>query len=571
MAGDGSPMHRTRPSPSASRAWRRTSARPRPRRRARSLCVAPAGSGKTTTLVARVAWLVDGGADPASVCIVAFNKRAAEELTARLDAALAPLGVRAGRRSGCGRSTRSAARSSRDAGVPVEPLVDRDALLRELFPGLDAAGPRPAGPRVLAPEAGPAGRRRTRSPRDPDAGPGRAGLRRLRARRPRRPAASTSTTSSCGRSRCLEADAGACSRAGGRGAPTLLVDEAQDLDRTQLELALLLAAPGEQRLPRRRRRPDDLRLAARRRAAGPRAGGVAARACGGSTSRPTTAARGRSSSAPSGSWSTTGSGSPSGSCAGPAAGGPARPGARRRRRRSSACVRAMRDLAGGRLDARGPRPDEPGAAVGGRRGAWSCGVPFRAPDLALPIEDARLDALLDRRGRRRSPRAPAHRSSPSGGSRRRCATRRPRTARRREPADGPTPADLVTALLGWAAALRRLAALRGGRRRAPARALAELRRDDAALTLATAHGTKGLEWDHVVVLGRTASRARRSVARRGGARAGARGGAAARLRRLDPRPPLADAAVRPARRRRRSCSRRSTPDELGLGHGSAAA
>ena len=57
------------------------------------LCVAPAGSGKTTTLVARVAWLVDGGADPGSVCIVAFNKRAAEELTARLDAALAPLGV----------------------------------------------------------------------------------------------------------------------------------------------------------------------------------------------------------------------------------------------------------------------------------------------------------------------------------------------------------------------------------------------------------------------------------------------------------------------------------------------
>ena len=30
--------------------------------------------------------------------------------------------------------------------------------------------------------------------------------------------------------------------------------------------------------------------------------------------------------------------------------------------------------------------------------------------------------------------------------------------------------------------------------------LAELRRDDAALSLATAHGTKGLEWDHVLVL-----------------------------------------------------------------------
>ena len=31
--------------------------------------------------------------------------------------------------------------------------------------------------------------------------------------------------------------------------------------------------------------------------------------------------------------------------------------------------------------------------------------------------------------------------------------------------------------------------------------LADLRRDDAALTLATAHATKGLEFDHVVVVG----------------------------------------------------------------------
>src|SRR6187200_2006700 len=60
------------------------------------LCVAPAGSGKTTTLVARVAWLVDGGLDPGAVTVVAFNKRAAEELTARLDAALEPLGVGSG-------------------------------------------------------------------------------------------------------------------------------------------------------------------------------------------------------------------------------------------------------------------------------------------------------------------------------------------------------------------------------------------------------------------------------------------------------------------------------------------
>src|SRR5262245_26936890 len=60
------------------------------------LCVAPAGSGKTTTLVARIAWLVDGGTDPATVTAITFNKRAAEELAERADAALAPLGVASG-------------------------------------------------------------------------------------------------------------------------------------------------------------------------------------------------------------------------------------------------------------------------------------------------------------------------------------------------------------------------------------------------------------------------------------------------------------------------------------------
>ena len=42
-----------------------------------------------------------------------------------------------------------------------------------------------------------------------------------------------------------------------------------------------------------------------------------------------------------------------------------------------------------------------------------------------------------------------------------------------------------------------------GRQRAR---LAELRRDDAPLTLATAHSTKGLEFDHVVVMGMDAGR-----------------------------------------------------------------
>ena len=102
------------------------------------LCVAPAGSGKTTTLVARVAWLVDDGADAGTICVVAFNRRAAEELTDRLDAALAPLGLPAG--SIRVRTFHALGREMlAEAGASIEPLVDRDSLLRELFPEAAAA------------------------------------------------------------------------------------------------------------------------------------------------------------------------------------------------------------------------------------------------------------------------------------------------------------------------------------------------------------------------------------------------------------------------------------------------
>ncbi|MCU0505499.1 MAG: UvrD-helicase domain-containing protein, partial [Chloroflexi bacterium] len=102
------------------------------------LCVAPAGSGKTTTLVARVAWLVDSGVDPATVAAITFNKRAAEELEGRLDAALGPLGLQPG--SVRVRTFHALGREIlRDAGRPVAPLVDRDRLLRTAPRGADAA------------------------------------------------------------------------------------------------------------------------------------------------------------------------------------------------------------------------------------------------------------------------------------------------------------------------------------------------------------------------------------------------------------------------------------------------
>jgi superfamily I DNA/RNA helicase len=64
----------------------------------------------------------------------------------------------------------------------------------------------------------------------------------------------------------------------------------------------------------------------------------------------------------------------------------------------------------------------------------------------------------------------------------------------------PDRADLPGALLAWAAGFDSVASLASAVR-ARRDALDRLRRDDAALTLATAHATKGLEFDHVGVVG----------------------------------------------------------------------
>ena len=96
------------------------------------LCVAPAGSGKTTTLVARIAWLVDGGAHPTTITAITFNKRAAEELGERAMAALTPLEVAEPVRV---RTFHALGREIlRDAGRRVEPLIDRSELVAELWP-----------------------------------------------------------------------------------------------------------------------------------------------------------------------------------------------------------------------------------------------------------------------------------------------------------------------------------------------------------------------------------------------------------------------------------------------------
>lgn len=50
-----------------------------------ALVIAGAGSGKTRVLTYRVAWLAENGADPRGIMLVTFTKKAAEEMTSRVE------------------------------------------------------------------------------------------------------------------------------------------------------------------------------------------------------------------------------------------------------------------------------------------------------------------------------------------------------------------------------------------------------------------------------------------------------------------------------------------------------
>ncbi len=458
------------------------------------LCVAPAGSGKTTTLVARVAWLVDGGTDPGSVCIVAFNKRAAEELTARLDAALAPLGVGAG--SVRVRTFHALGREIlRDAGVAVEPLADRDVVLRDLFPGITRAD---RGRLDLAFSRLKLDLRVTAGEVAQDPAPGPVARAFIAYEGAVRESGGLDFDDLLVRALDgLGADARLLARWRSRSA-RLLVDEAQDLDRTQLELALLLAAPANDVFLVG---DDDQTVYSWRLADVRRVLGLAASLPGLRRVDLETNYR----------------------CPPPVVARAVRLVEHNRERFAKRILAGSR--AGGRLVL---APDAADDVVRVRRAmaswpaddttravlartnrellvavvaALDLGIPFRAPDIPLAIEDPRLDELLDRAvAAARTDLDPAPDPSPLPAlGRLRAALLAEEAVSPPDDVDEATEGDLVTALLGWAAAHPSIAALRQavGERRAR---LAELRRDDAALTLATAHGTKGLEWDHVLVL-----------------------------------------------------------------------
>jgi superfamily I DNA/RNA helicase len=91
--------------------------------------IAPAGSGKTTTLIARLGVLLSRGVAPGSILVVTFNRDAALELTARIAARLAPLVPNAGEIEV--RTLHALARQVLlDRGDPVRLIADRLPLLR---------------------------------------------------------------------------------------------------------------------------------------------------------------------------------------------------------------------------------------------------------------------------------------------------------------------------------------------------------------------------------------------------------------------------------------------------------
>jgi DNA helicase-2/ATP-dependent DNA helicase PcrA len=453
------------------------------------LCVAPAGSGKTTTLIARIAWLVATGVDPATIAAITFNRRAAGELSDRLGVALEPLGV-----------APSAVRVRtfhalgleilREAGRPVRPLVDRMTLLAR-----------------VAPEAGQAGRRQldtlisrmkldlglTADEVAADDQPGPVARTFVAYERAIAATGGLDFDDLIVRSlRLLENDASALATWRSRCAH-LLVDEVQDVDRSQLRLALLLAAPQNRvflvgdddqsiygwRLADVRRVLDlaaslpDLRrvdLVTNYRCPGPvveRAVRLVAvnRERFAKRIEARLGAAGRLVLAPDG---------------------------------RDEFVRLRRVLlAFGPEDgttravlARTNRELLPAAAA-----ALELGVQFRAPGLTLLVESPLVDELIAAASANRPPLVAL--AAVLADARRVGAATTP----------APDPEDpladrraIAQALIAWCAPYRDLRAL-GVAVAEARRRLAELRRDDASLSLATAHGTKGLEFDHVAVIG----------------------------------------------------------------------
>lgn len=441
------------------------------------LCVAPAGSGKTTTLVARIAWLIDGGAAPDRIAAITFNTKAAHELGERLDAALAPLGLQPA--SVRVRTFHALGREIlRDAGIDVSGLVDRSTVCRDLWPDIadtelarfDTVFSRLKLEFGVSPAEIAA---------DPEAGPTARAFVDYEAALVDRGALDFDDL--IRRSLAILQESLDALRRWRSRCEHLLVDEVQDVDRSQLELALLLAAPANwiflvgdddqsiygwrladvrrilsigDRLPGLRR--ADLEV--NHRCPVP----VVERAVRliqwnqerfVKVIRARPDAPGRLVLAPD------------------AADGP---------EVAARIIGSWPDDASTRAFlARTNRELRPAVVA-----AVRLGIPFRADRVTLLVDEPGLDALLERIAIETDPTWPL---LVRLGSMRRGVT-------------GAADLELLEAIVAWAPPYPDVAALVEAIAAVRTR-LADLRRDDALLTMATAHSAKGLEFDHVAVLG----------------------------------------------------------------------
>ncbi|HVA88058.1 MAG TPA: 3'-5' exonuclease [Candidatus Saccharimonadales bacterium] len=136
--------------------------------------------------------------------------------------------------------------------------------------------------------------------------------------------------------------------------------------------------------------------------------------------------------------------------------------------------------------------------------ALEAGIPYRAAEDGLLLDDPAIDDLLE--AVRDGAAAPAHGTVRAGA-----VPLLERLLHARAYAE-PERGRAAAALLAWAPRHRDTPALAAAIAGARSRRAA-IHRDDAPLLLATAHGTKGLEFEHVAVVGMDEGRfpSRRSV------------------------------------------------------------
>ena len=257
------------------------------------LVIAGAGSGKTNTLAHRVAHLIVNGADPRRILLMTFSRRAAAEMTRRVERICAQaLGDKAGiddRRAGLGRHVSrhrraAAARICRadrarpglhdprprgfrrpdEPGPPRaglledrEPFPDQGHLPRDLFALRQRRDCRSsevlAGLVSLVRRLGGASCRRCSRPMS----------------RPSRRRTCSITTICCSTGRRPSSDPALAAEIGG-SFDHVLVDEYQDTNRLQSSILLALKPDGARPDRGRRRRAVDLFLPRRHRAQHPR-------------------------------------------------------------------------------------------------------------------------------------------------------------------------------------------------------------------------------------------------------------------------------------------------------------